>query len=149
MSRARCAQREGYGLAHGHGAYYHPHCGVYTNHHTAFSHMLPEVCKVSSQMSSNSVKIKIASTARLQGILWLLLPVFFFVVYIKWQRMHRQQFTLIINCTQKWRYYDVRLWVNMLLLVWIPHWTSIFELRHSTDSEWTITQRYAAITAHY
>ena len=111
--------------------------------------VLPEVCKVSSRMSSNAVKIKIASTARLQGILWWLLPVFFFVVYIKWQRMHRQQFTLIIKCTQKEKYYDVRLWVNMLLLVWIPHWTNEFEVRHSTDSERIITQRYSSITAHY
>jgi len=52
--------------------------------------VLPEVSKVSSQMSSNAVKIKIASTARLQGILRQLLPVSFFVVCIKWQRMHRQ-----------------------------------------------------------
>jgi len=33
----------------------------------------------------------------------------------------------------KGKYYDVRLWVDMLLLVWIPHWTNIFEVRHSTD----------------
>ena len=40
-----CVQWEGYGLARGHRAFCHPHCGVYTNHHTAFSHMLPDVCK--------------------------------------------------------------------------------------------------------
>ena len=141
MSRTRCALREGYDLAHGHRAFCHPHCGVYTNHPTAFSHMLPEVCKVSSRMSSHAVKIKITSTARLQGILCRLLPVFFFAEY-------RQQFTLIIKCTQKGKYYDVRLWVDMLLLVWIPHWTNVFEVRHSTDSERIITQRYAIITAH-
>ena len=62
--------------------------------------------------------------------------------------MYRQQFTLIIKCTQKGKYYDRRLWVNMLLLVWIPHWTNVFEVRHSTDSERIITQRYAIITAH-
>jgi len=34
---------EGKGLGHSHGAVYHPHFGVRTNHSTVFSHMTPEV----------------------------------------------------------------------------------------------------------